>query len=249
MALHTAFILAGGRGSRLRPLTDVIPKPLVPIQGKPVLDYLLDLCKMHGVHNIILSVGYKADQLKKYYTNEKLVGLSMTYVEEQEPLGTAGPLPLAKHILKDTFVMSNADELKDINLQDMYSFHKKNNALGTIALTRVENPSDYGVARIIDGQIKEFVEKPKTNPPSNLINAGLYILEPEVISYVKKTPCSIEREVFPQLALEGRLFGYAFTGQWFDTGTPERYARAEKEWNRFSSSLPSVAHTRNETKN
>ena len=230
MTLQTAFILAGGRGSRLRPLTDMMPKPLVPIQGKPVLDHLLDLFKKHGIQNIVLSVGYKAEQLKQYYQDGKHKGLSITYIEEQDPLGTAGPLPLAQSLLKNTFVMSNADELKDIDLHDMYAFHKKNNALGTIALTRVENPSDYGVARIIDGQIKEFVEKPKTNPPSNLINAGLYILEHDVIAYVKKTPCSIERDVFPQLALEGKLFGYPFTGQWFDTGTPERYARAETVW-------------------
>ncbi|MBI4450752.1 NDP-sugar synthase, partial [Candidatus Woesearchaeota archaeon] len=159
--------------------------------------------------------------------------VSITYVEEAEPLGTAGPLRLARHMLTDTFVMCNADELKEIDLHDMLAFHKSNSAQATIALTTVDNPCAYGVARLKGNQIMEFIEKPKNCKPSNLINAGLYVLEPSVIDLVPEGAASIERDVFPKLAQKGALYGYPFHGQWFDTGTPERYAQAEKMWKKM----------------
>ncbi|MBI3032897.1 NDP-sugar synthase [Candidatus Woesearchaeota archaeon] len=227
------LILAGGRGTRLKPITDEIPKPLIPVHGKPVMEHTLDLFKKYGVTNILISIGYKGDQLKQYFGDGKKFGVSINYIEEQTPQGTAGPLRLAKEYLTDTFVMCNADELKNIDLQEMYLFHKENKALGTIALTTVEDPSAYGVAKLQGSKILDFIEKPKKEEaPSTLINSGLYILEPEVLLYVASgnDPTSIEIDVFPKIAQEQKLFGYPFSGQWFDTGTLERYEKALKEW-------------------
>jgi NDP-sugar pyrophosphorylase family protein len=131
-----AFILAGGKGTRLKPITHEIPKPLVPLHGKPILEHTFDLLKKYGIKDIIISIGFKGDKIKEYFGNGKKFGVSITYVEETEPLGTAGPLNLARHLLKDTFLMCNADELKNIDLHDMFAFHKESGAIATIALTK-----------------------------------------------------------------------------------------------------------------
>lgn len=225
-----AFILAGGKGTRLMPLTKELPKPMIPLHDKPLLEHVIGLFKKHGINDIIISLGYKGDKIKQHFGDGKKFGLTINYVEEKEPLGTAGPLKLAEHLLTETFVMCNADELKNINLIAMFASHKENNARGTLALTTVENPSDYGVARMDGNKITEFIEKPKDPAVGNLISAGLYILEPDVIKLVPNGPASIERDVFPKLAAEGKLFGYPFSGQWFDTGTLQRYEKAINEW-------------------
>lgn len=224
------LILAGGKGTRLKPITNEIPKPMLPLHDKPIMEHTLDLMKKYGIKDVIISIGFKGNKIKEYFGNGKRFGLNINYIEETEPLGTAGPLRLAKHLLTETFVMCNADELKNIDLSDMYLFHKENKGIGTIALTTVEDPTAYGVARMKGNLILEFLEKPK-NPPSNLINAGLYILEPEILNYIPGTgAASIERDVFPRIASENKLFGYPFDGQWFDTGTLERYDLAQQKW-------------------
>lgn len=224
-----AFIIAGGLGTRLKPITHELPKPLIPVQGKPIIEHLLDLFKKHDIRDITISIGYKGDKIKEHLGNGQRYGVTITYVEEKTPLGTAGPLKLAKRHLNETFIMTNADELKNINLHQLFNFHKDKQALATIALTTVENPQDYGVAIMEGSEIKQFLEKP-TSPPSNLINAGLYVLEPSVIDLVPDGPCSIEKDIFPQIAQQKKLHGYPFPGQWYDTGTLERYEKAIKEW-------------------
>ncbi|MBU2590342.1 MAG: nucleotidyltransferase family protein [Nanoarchaeota archaeon] len=228
-SLNKALILAGGKGERLKPITNEMPKPMVPLQGKPILQHAIDLMKRHGIAEIYLSIGYKGDKIKEYFGDGSRFGVKIIYIEENEPLGTAGPLRLAKKYLTETFVMCNADELKNIDLMDMFLFHKEKNAKATIALTTVPDPSLYGVAKLQGNWIMEFLEKPQ-NPPSNLINAGLYILEPEVIDMVPEGFAMIEKQIFPKIAAEKNLLGYSFTGQWMDTGTMERYARAQEEW-------------------
>ncbi len=227
----TALILAGGRGVRLQPITHELPKPLLPLHDKPLLQHILDLFRRHGIKNIVLSIGYKGDKIKEAFGNGKRLGMSISYVEEDKPLGTAGPLRLARPFLTETFIACNADELKDIDLADMYMTHKEQGATATVALTTVEDPSAYGVARLQGNRILEFVEKPKKEKaPSNLINAGLYMMEPEIIDFIPEGFAMLEKDVFPKLAAQGKLFGYPFSGQWFDTGTLERYERAIKEW-------------------
>lgn len=225
-----ALILAGGKGTRLKPITREIPKPLVPLQGKPVLEYSLDLFKKFGIKDILISIGFKGEKIKEYFGDGKRFGVNIRYIEEDEPLGTAGPLKLAKKFLKGSFIMCNADELKDIDLMDMFMAHKENNAMGTIALTSVEDTSKYGVAKLAGSKILDFVEKPsKENAPSNFINSGLYILEPEVIDYVPEGFAMVEKDVFPKLAKEGKLFGYPFSGYWKPIGNFEQYEEAQND--------------------
>jgi NDP-sugar pyrophosphorylase family protein len=226
-----AVILAGGKGTRLRPITYELPKALIPIHDRTLTEHLVDLFKKYEIRDIIMAVGHMRDKIKNYYGRGDKYGIRISYVEEDSPLGTAGPLRLAKQLLNETFIVSNGDELKNLNLEEMYKTHKESNALATIALTTVDDPSNYGVARLSGTRILEFVEKPsRKNAPSNLINSGLYIIEPEVIDMIPKGRSMLEKDVFPKLAKKGRLYGYPFSGQWFDTGNIERYEKAIKEW-------------------
>ncbi|HIG98860.1 TPA: nucleotidyltransferase family protein [Candidatus Woesearchaeota archaeon] len=226
-----AVILAGGVGTRLKPITFEIPKPLVLLHDRTLLEHQFDLFKKHGIKNIIISIGYKGEKIRQAIGDGRRFGVNVSYIEESKPLGTAGPLKLARPMISGTFVAENSDELKEINLHDMYLFHKENKATVTIALTTVDNPSSYGVARMQGNRILEFVEKPKKDDaPSNLINAGLYMMEAEVLDYIGDGYCMLEKDVFPKLATEGRLFGYPFSGQWYNTGTLELYEQAIREW-------------------
>ncbi len=225
-----ALVLAGGKGTRMKPITEELPKVMVPLAGKPILQHTINHLKRYGITDIVLAVGYKADKVKEYFKDGSEFGVNITYIVEDKPLGTSGPLQLAKEHLKETFVCCNADEIKDIDIIDMYMFHKKNNATATIALTTVDDTSKFGVANLQGDKIIEFVEKPKHNPPSKLINSGFYIFEPEVINFVPKIGYSmIEYDVFPKIAAEKKLFGYSFIGYWQELGTMESYAKAIKD--------------------
>ena len=226
-----AVILCGGTGTRLRPLTYEIPKSLITVQEKTLIEHLLELFKNYGIENIVLSVGYKKEKIMHYFSNGEKFGVNISYIEETEPLGTAGPLRKARDVLADAFFVTNGDELKDVNLKEMYNAHKANNAAATIALTAVENPSQYGVVELQGSRIVRFVEKPKREEaPSNLINSGLYILEKKVIEMIPEGFTMLEKNVFPQLAERNLLFGYKFSRQWFDTCTFERWEKAIKNW-------------------
>ena len=226
-----AVLLVGGKGTRLKPLTDKTPKALLEVQGKAVTEHLFDLLKKYGIREVILCVGHLKDKIKDYFGDGSGLGMNITYIEEKEPLGTAGPLKLARKHLKDSFIVSNGDELKNIHIPRMFRLHKRKNALATIALTTVGDPSHYGVARLDGSRIVEFVEKPlKDKSPSNLINAGFYIMEPEAIDMIPDGFAMLEKDVFPKLAKMGRLRGFPFAGQWFDIGNIERYKIAQKKW-------------------
>lgn len=226
-----AVILVGGKGTRLRPLTYKTPKCMLEIQGKTLTEHLFDLLKKYGIRDVIMSVGYMKEKVKDYYEDGSKFGVNIEYVEEDEPLGTAGPLKLAKNMLHDSFLVTNGDELKNINIPRMFRLHKRKDALGTIALTTVTDPSHYGVAKLSGSRILEFVEKPKPQEaPSNLINAGFYILEPKVIDMIPDGFSMLEKDIFPKLAKQGSLRGFPFAGQWFDIGNLERYEIAKKRW-------------------
>jgi len=230
-----AVILVGGKGTRLRPATLKMPKCMMEIQGRTVTEHLFDLLKKYGIRDIIMSVGYMKEKIKDYYGDGSKFGVDITYVEEDEQLGTAGPLKLTKKYLNDSFIVTNGDELKNLNIPRMFRLHKRKDALATIALTTVTDPSQYGVARLSGSRILEFIEKPKADEsPSNLINSGFYILEPEVIDMIPDGFSMLEKDVFPKLANRGRLRGFPFAGQWFDIGNLERYEAAKKKWNGVS---------------
>ena len=233
--IKKAIILVGGEGTRLRPYTYELPKALLPIHGKPMVQHVMDLLKSHGVTEMYLAVGYKGEMIKDYFGDGSKLGVSIKYIVEKTPLGTAGPLRLAKKYLDETFFIVWGDILSQIDLSDFAHFHKNSDALATVALTTVEDPSRFGVASMKGSRIVEFIEKPsKEDAPSNLINAGMAILEPEVIdNYVpEKGKAMVEYDIYPKLAKDGKLNGYPFQGQWFDTGTHEAYERAIKEWAR-----------------
>jgi len=227
-----AIILSGGLGTRLRPLTYETPKALIPVQGKTLTEHVIDVLKKLEINEIILSIGYLSEKIEKYFGDGSKFNLKISYAIEKQAMGTAGPLILLPKINK-TFVMVNGDNLFNLDFKKMLQLHKKNKAIATIALTKVEDSSHFGVAKLQEDKILEFIEKPKREEaPSNWINSGYYILEPEVFDIVKeKDFAMMEKDIFPKLAKEGKLFGYRDNGQWFDTGTFESYERVKKEWN------------------
>ncbi len=231
-----AVFLLGGEGTRFRPITYEMPKALLPVQGKTVPEHLFELFKKYGIKKFVFSLGYKADKIKEYFKDGSKWGVEIVYVIEEKPLGSAGAIKLAKkHLENGPFVVTNGDELKDIDIEDMYNFHKENKAKITVALTTVENPSFYGVAAMKGNKIIRFVEKPKKeDAPSNLINSGLSIWEPSVLEQIPEGFSMYEKDVFPKYANNGELLGYVFGGQWFDTGTPERYEKAIRQWKGLS---------------
>jgi NDP-sugar pyrophosphorylase family protein len=231
--IKKAIVLVGGPGTRLRPYTLELAKALLPVKGKPMVLHVLDLLKSHGVMDIILAIGYKGEQIKEYFGDGSKFGLNVTYIEERTPLGTAGPLQLAKKYLKETFFIVWGDILSRVDLSDFMYAHKNNEGLATVALTSVEDTSRYGVVELKGSKIMRFVEKPKKeDAPSNFVNAGMAIMEPDVIKdYVpKKGKAMVEYDVYPKLVADGKLYGYTFSGQWFDTGTHEAYEKAIMEW-------------------
>lgn len=212
----TAVILAGGRVPRAG---ERVPLALSEIGGKPLFHYNIDLCRQHGIRNVILVLGPAAGDVQRMYGDGGALGVRITYVEEGRPLGTAGALRMLRDQLSGTFVLMNGDELKDINIRRMHQEHVEHEAKATIALTTVENPSEYGVAVMDGSRIVSFVEKPRRDhAPSQLINAGLYLLEPEVIDLVPDGFAMMETDVFPKLAKAGALYGYPFSGRWLDIG-------------------------------
>ncbi len=224
-----ALILVGGEGTRLRPLTSTMPKPVVPLAGQPFIAYMLQWLRGHEVDDVILSCGFMADGMRGVLGHGSAFDVRLHYLEEPEPLGTGGALKFAQELLAERFFMLNGDVLTDIDLSAQLDQHERTGARATLALTPVEDPSAYGlVRRNPDCSVREFVEKPGPDQvDTNLINAGAYILERDVVGEMAPagTNISIEREVFPALVGRG-LFGYEARGYWLDIGTPARYLQA-----------------------
>jgi len=223
-----AVILAGGEGTRLRPLTSTVPKPVVPLVDRPFIAYMLEWLRRHGVDDVVLSCGFLAAGVHNVLGDGSAYGMRLRYVEEREPLGTAGAIAFARDLLDERFLVLNGDVLTDIDLTAQLARHKASGARATIALIAVEDPSAYGLVRLAaDGAVRQFVEKPSPDQiDTDLINAGAYVLERDVLDLVPAgRSVSIEREVFPQL-IDSGLHGYAAAGYWLDIGTPARYLQA-----------------------
>ena len=228
-----ALILVGGEGTRLRPLTSTVPKPVVTLVDRPFMAYMLEWLRGHGVDDVILSCGFMADGVRAVLGDGSALGVRVRYVEEPEPLGTGGALKYAEHLLDERFFMLNGDVLSDMDLTAQLRQHERTGARATLALMAVDDPSAYGlVRRHPDGSVKEFLEKPSADEvlDTNLVNAGAYILERDVLAGMAAagTRISIERDVFPTLVDEG-LYGYEAAGYWMDIGTPQRYLQATFE--------------------
>jgi mannose-1-phosphate guanylyltransferase len=220
-----AVILVGGEGTRLRPLTSTVPKPIVPLVDRPFIAYMLEWLRRHGVDDVIMSCGFKAERMREVLGDGAQYGLDLRFVEEPEPRGTAGALKEAEEHLQDRFLMLNGDVLTDIDLSAQIARHEATGARGTLALVPVADPTAYGLVRLhADGSVKEFVEKPSADEiDTNLISAGAYVLERDVVDLIPPgRNVSIEREIWPQLVGDG-LYGFPADAYWLDIGTPARY--------------------------
>lgn len=227
----TALILAGGRDDSLKDVIGNLPKCLAVVNGKSLLEHAILLFKKFDIKDILISIRADSHEIKSAIGDGEKFGVNINYIEEEYPLGTAGPLRMAKQFISSTFFMSNADELKEINLNDMYAFHSEHRGLVTIALKTVSDPSRYGVANMTGRHIVSFIEKPnRDNAPSNLVNAGIYIMEPEVIDLVPDGFATLENDLFPKLAAQQKLYGYAFGGRWIGINSVDDYQRAQEIW-------------------
>lgn len=223
-----AVILVGGEGTRLRPLTSTVPKPVVPLVDRPFIAYMLEWLNRHGVDDVVMSCGFLATAVRNVLGDGSAYGVRLRFVEEPEPRGTAGALKYAEDMLDERFLMLNGDVLTDIDLTAQIAQHEETGATGTLALVRVEDPSNYGLVHLHeDKSVREFVEKPSADQiDTRLISAGAYVLERSVLDLIAADQnVSIEREVWPQLVGHG-LYGFAAEAYWLDIGTPERYLQA-----------------------
>jgi mannose-1-phosphate guanylyltransferase len=226
-----AVVLVGGFGTRLRPLTLTTPKQMLPVAGRPMIEDVLEHLSGHGVDEVVLSLGYKPDAFLAAYPDATCAGVRLVYAVEPEPLDTAGAIAFAaRHAgIAERFVVVNGDVLTDLDLTALVAFHDRTGAEGTIALTKVDDPSQFGVVPTdADGRVLAFVEKPpRDQAPTDLINAGFYVLEP---SFLARVPAgrkvNIERETFPAMVAEGTLFARSDPAYWLDVGTPERLLQA-----------------------
>jgi len=223
----TAIILAGGLGERLRPLTDETPKPLLPALGKPIVQHTIGYLKNHGVKNIILSIGYKADVIQEYFGDGSQLGVNISYCIEDEPLGTGGAVKKAAAGLTEPFILTWGDELKDIDYSGLRDAYLRNNCRITMVLTPRDDVQQFGVAKLEGEKIAYFVEKPKPEEaPSNLINAGAFIINPKCLEMLPEGKSSIERDCFEKLAPKGEISAFIHKSQWYPTDTLERYTDA-----------------------
>jgi len=229
-----ALILAGGFGTRLRPLSCTRPKTLFPIVNKPLLQWIFERLAKNDVEEAILAVNAQTEFYLKQQRIPKC-GLSVKYSIDppKTPLGTGGPIKKAEKLIgqAEPFLVLNGDIFADLSYKEILEKHKERKALATIALCEIEDPSRYGVAEIAEnGCVKRFIEKPaEGTAPTNLINAGVYVLSPKVFQYIPKGKAvSMEREVFPKLVEIGALYGHVFHGLWMDIGKPEEYLQANK---------------------
>jgi mannose-1-phosphate guanylyltransferase len=220
-----AVILAGGEGTRLRPLTSTVPKPVLPLANRPFISYMIDWLEAHGFDDVVMSCGFLASEVRSVLGEGERGRVRIRYVEEDEPLGTAGAVKNAEPLLDGTFAVLNGDVLADFDLGALRRFHLERGAIATIALIGVDDPSAYGLVRTAaNGEILAFLEKPSPEEiDTDQINAGAYVLEPEVLDRIEPgCAVSFEREVFPSLIGSG-LYGFEAKGYWLDIGTPERY--------------------------
>ena len=242
-----ALVLAGGEGTRLRPLTLTVPKPVMPLAGRPFLSFMLDWLRRHGVDEAILSCGFLADGVRRVL-GDIYDGMRLRYVTEEEPLGTAGPVRLAadQGLLAERLLVLNGDVLTDLDLTAQLEQHERTGALATLALVAVDDSSSYGVVPTgEDGRVGAFLEKSSGPVATDRINAGAYVIERELAGAIPPgRAVSFEREVFPGLVGD-RLYGYGASGYWIDIGTPERYL--ESTYDLLSGRVESALPPRDET--
>jgi mannose-1-phosphate guanylyltransferase len=228
-----AVLLVGGEGTRLRPFTLELPKPLVPILNLPYLEQFLFYLEQFHIHELILLAGYLSEKILDFCEKVSRTGFTLKYLVEKEPLGTGGAIKNAGEVLTETFLAFNADVVTSFNLSLLLKFHEDRKAQMTLGLVPVLDPSAFGAADLNPiGQIRRFVEKPeKGKSPSNFINAGIYVIEPEVLEQIPEgKKVSLEREIFPKIAEAGKLYGLKQECYWQDMGTLKNYLQIHRDF-------------------
>ena len=230
-----AVILASGEGVKMRPFTYEIPKPLIPVNDKPLLEYGITLLRNHGIKNIFITVSHLARKIEDHLRNGSQYGVNITYVHETKPTGTGGALRAARKYLGGApFIVLYSDVLLDLDLTEFLQAHQNiKAAIGTLALTSVADPSAYGAVKLRGSRIVEFSEKPViSGDVSRLVFAGCAAFNFSVFNFFtkKRGHLSLEQDIFPRLIDQGRLYGYPFEGGWFDVSTPEIYEQVIKHW-------------------
>lgn len=227
-----AVLMAGGSGTRLRPLTCDLPKPMVPVLNRPIAEHIVNLLKRNHIKEVIATLHYLPDTMRDYFQDGSEFGIEMTYsVEDEQPLGTAGCVKNIAELLDDTFLVISGDSITDFDLQAAIAYHKEKGAKATIILTRVPNPIEFGVV-ITDkeGRIQRFLEKPSSSEIfSDTVNTGTYILEPDVLEYLPVNEESdFSKDLFPLLLQkEQPIYGYVAEGYWCDVGHLDAYREAQ----------------------
>src|SRR5262245_35635213 len=239
-----AVVMAGGEGSRLRPLTINRPKPMVPLVDRVVMAQIIELLKLHGITNIVVTVQYLANTIQDNFGDGSSYGVRIEYSLEEQPLGTAGSVKNAEHLLQEPFLVISGDALTDFDLSKIIGFHNAREALATLTLTRVPNPLEYGVI-IVDeeGAVKQFLEKPSWGEVfSDTVNTGIYVLDPAVFKHIEKGVITDwSKDVFPRMLRKGdALAGCIAEGYWTDVGTIEEYMRACRDYMAGKVKLPRV---------
>src|SRR5579871_7044527 len=228
-----AVVMAGGEGSRLRPLTVTRPKPMVPIVGRPVMEHILNLLKTHGITDVVVTVQYMASAIEDYFGDGSQFGMNIAYSREEVPLGTAGSVKNAEELLDEPFLVISGDALTDFNLTEIINFHNERKAMATITLAHVPNPLEFGVIITDDrGHITQFLEKPSWGEVfSDTINTGIYVLDPKIFSYFEKDKqFDFSQELFPMMLRKGDpIYGYIASGYWCDVGNLAEYMRANAD--------------------
>ncbi len=227
-----AVIMAGGEGTRLRPLTANQPKPMLPLGNRPIMEHIVRHVRNSGIKDIVVTVQFLASQVRNYFGDGSDMGVDLTYATESTPLGTAGSVRNAAEQLDETFVVISGDALTDLDLDEVIAFHRKRGAMATVALKQMENPLEFGIVITEeDGRIERFLEKPHWGQVfSDTINTGIYVLEPEIFDHIPDGPCDFAADVFPQLLAAGLpLFGWVGDAYWEDVGNLEAYQRAHHD--------------------
>ncbi len=231
-----AIVLVGGFGTRLRPLTNHVPKPMLPVGHVPMIERLVNRLERGGVTDVVLALGFKPEPFMAAFPDGRCGGVALTYAVEPEPLDTGGAIRFAAEAagVDSTFVVANGDVMTDLNVSELVDAHRAAGGAATLHLTAVPDPSTFGVVDLDDptssgsGSIRQFVEKPdRGTEPSNLINAGTYVFEPSVLDLIASGErVSIERDTFPELVAAGTIHGYATDDYWIDAGVPDLYRAA-----------------------
>ena len=223
-----AVILAGGKGTRLKPYTTVFPKPLMPVGDKPILEIVVQQLNSYKFNEIIMAVGHLAELIMAFFNDGSKYGAKIKYSREDKPLGTAGPLALMREELKETFLMMNGDILTTLNYSDLVSYHKKNKAVATVALKKRAVKTDFGVPEVDeDNNVVGYAEKPEFE---YLVSMGVYVFEPRVLDFIRQNEYLDFPDLIKKLISNGETVkGYIYDGYWLDIGRPDDYERANKE--------------------